>query len=76
LSEGQCNDARAELLCCVVVAELVTMARTGEWLRTDHLVESGRICCKANGARFDWQERVSLGQVRLSWRRGLGRHLV
>jgi len=39
------------------------MARTGEWLRTDHLVESGRIWCNANGARLDWQDRVSLGQI-------------
>lgn len=42
---------------------LATMARTGEWLRTDHLVESGRIWCNANGARLDWQERISLGQI-------------
>ncbi|MFL9892427.1 hypothetical protein [Paraburkholderia sp. RL17-381-BIF-C] len=54
---------RAELLCYLVVAEFVAMARTGEWLRTDHLVESGRIWCNANGARFDWQERISLGQI-------------
>lgn len=58
------NDgAPADLLCYLVVAELVAMARTGEWMRTDHLVESGRIWCKANGVRFDWQERVSLGQL-------------
>ncbi len=57
------NTARPELLCYLVVAELVAMARTGEWLRTDHLVESGRIWCNANGARFDWQERISLRQI-------------
>jgi hypothetical protein len=57
------DDTRAELLCYLVVAQFVAMARTGEWLRTDHLVESGRIWCKANGARFDWQERISLGQI-------------
>ncbi|PRX32227.1 hypothetical protein B0G75_104246 [Paraburkholderia sp. BL18I3N2] len=57
------DDARAELLCYLVVAQLVAMARTGEWLRTDHLVESGRIWCKANGAHFDWQERIALGQI-------------
>jgi len=57
------DEARAELLCYLVIAQLVARARTGEWLRTDHLVESGRIWCKANGVRFDWQERVSLGQT-------------
>ena len=60
---GVGDEARAELLCYLVVAELVARARTGEWLRTDHLVESGRIWCKANGAHLDWQERVPLGQI-------------
>ncbi|REE19874.1 hypothetical protein B0G71_2991 [Paraburkholderia sp. BL27I4N3] len=57
------DDSRAELLCYLVVAQLVAMARAGDWLRTDHLVESGRIWCKANGARFDWQQRIALGQI-------------
>jgi hypothetical protein len=57
------EDTRAELLCYLVVAELVAMARTGEWLRTDHLVESGRIWCKANRAHLNWQERIALGQI-------------
>lgn len=57
------NETRTELLCYLVIAQLVAMARTGEWLRTDHLVESRRIWCNANGARSDWQERVSLGQM-------------
>lgn len=60
---GTDEEARAELLCYLVVAELVARARTGEWLRTDHLVESGRIWCKANGAHLDWQERILLGQI-------------
>jgi hypothetical protein len=66
MEHGQNNvskDPRADLLCYLVVAELVAMARTGEWLRTDHLVESGRIWCKTNGGCCDWQERVSLGQI-------------
>jgi hypothetical protein len=37
------DEARAELLGYLVVAEVVAMARTGEWLHTDHLVESGRL---------------------------------
>jgi hypothetical protein len=57
------DEARAELLCYLVVAQLVARARTGEWLRTDHLVESGRIWCKANGAHVGWQERIPLGQI-------------
>ncbi|MCX4156174.1 MULTISPECIES: hypothetical protein [Paraburkholderia] len=32
------DEARAELLCYLVVGQLVARARTGEWLRTDHLV--------------------------------------
>lgn len=63
MARNSLDDARAELLCYLVVAELVAMARTGEWLRTDHLVESGRIWCNATDARFDWVERVSLGQI-------------
>lgn len=54
------DEARAELLCYLVVGELVAMARTGEWLRTDHLVESSRIWLRANGATCDWQDRVAL----------------
>lgn len=57
------EEACAELLSYLVVAELVAMARSGEWLRTDHLVESGRIWCKANGSHLDWQERIPLGQI-------------
>lgn len=37
------DEAHAELLSYLVVAELVARARTGEWLRTDRLVESARI---------------------------------
>jgi hypothetical protein len=57
------DEARTELLCYLVVGELVAMARSGEWLRTDHLVESARIWLKANGATCDWQERVELARV-------------
>lgn len=57
------DEALTELLCYLVVAELVAMARSGEWLRTDHLVESARIWLKANGATCEWQERVRLARV-------------
>ncbi|MFM0224192.1 hypothetical protein [Paraburkholderia dipogonis] len=53
-------DARAEMLCYLVVAELVAMARTGDWLRTDHIVESSRIWMRANGVACDWQDRIAL----------------
>ncbi|CAD6538028.1 hypothetical protein [Paraburkholderia metrosideri] len=54
------DDARAAMLCYLVVAELVAMASTGEWLRTDHIVESSRIWMSANGVACDWQDRVAL----------------
>jgi hypothetical protein len=57
------DEARAEMLCYLVIGELVAMARTGEWLRTDHLVESARIWMTANGAECDWQDRVALAQT-------------
>ncbi|WP_106280083.1 hypothetical protein [Paraburkholderia sp. BL25I1N1] len=37
------DDLRAELLCYLVVAQLVAMARICDWLRTNHLVESGHL---------------------------------
>jgi hypothetical protein len=33
------DEARAELLCYLVVGQLVARARTGSWLRTDLCVE-------------------------------------
>ncbi len=55
------DEARAELPCYLVVGQLVARARTSEWLRTDHLVESTRIWLAGNGANADWTERVYLG---------------
>ena len=57
------GDARAELLCYLVVGQLIARARTGEWLRTDHLVESTRIWLAGNGAQADWSECVHLGAL-------------
>jgi hypothetical protein len=37
------DEACAELLSYFVVAQLIGHSRTGEWLRTSHLVESTRI---------------------------------
>ncbi|CAG4892204.1 hypothetical protein LMG31841_01572 [Paraburkholderia saeva] len=57
------DEARAELLCYLVVGHLIAEARTGTWLRTDHLVESARIWQSANGANFDWSERARLAHL-------------
>ncbi len=38
-------------------------ARTHEWLRTDHLVESTRIWLASNGATANWSERVHLASL-------------
>ena len=60
LPEKLDNEARAILPCYLVIGELVAMARTGNWLRTDHLVESSRIWLKTNGATCHWQDRIAL----------------
>lgn len=57
------RDARAELLCYLVVAQLVAHARTGKLLRTDHLVESARMWTDSNGAQGTWLTRSELGQA-------------
>lgn len=57
------DKARAELLCYLVVAQLIARARTGDWLRTDHFVESLNIWLNANGAQVDWLERIYFKSV-------------
>lgn len=57
------DGARAELLCYLVVAQLIARARTGTWLRTDHLVESTRIWLAGNSADASWEDRVRLGAL-------------
>jgi hypothetical protein len=54
------DDTRAELLTFLVVGQLLAYARCGEWLRTDHLIESCQIWLSSNGARCDWLERAHL----------------
>ncbi|MGP8433750.1 hypothetical protein ACT2FY_05550 [Paraburkholderia fungorum] len=61
--DGLDDEARAELLCYLAIAQLVARARSGDWLRTDHLVESARIWLAANGANAGWRERVRLGAL-------------
>ncbi|MFM0084513.1 hypothetical protein P0D72_37425 [Paraburkholderia sediminicola] len=57
------DEARAELLCYLVVGQFVARARTGTWLRTDHAVELLNIWLGGNGAQADWLERLHLGAV-------------
>ncbi|MBP0593659.1 hypothetical protein J8I87_29015 [Paraburkholderia sp. LEh10] len=52
-----------DLLCHLVVAQLIARARTGDWLRTDHLVESKRIWSQANGVSPGWLEGVRLSRA-------------
>jgi hypothetical protein len=54
---------RAHLLCFLVVSQLIAHASTGEWLRTDHLVESTRGWLASNNASCDWLERAKLAQM-------------
>ncbi|MBW9132947.1 hypothetical protein JNC05_28115 [Paraburkholderia ginsengiterrae] len=51
---------QCELLCYLVVAQLIARARTGEWLRTDHFIESLNMWLNATGSRADWLERIQL----------------
>jgi hypothetical protein len=57
------DEARGELLCYLVVGELVAIARTGDWLKTIHLIELAHIWMNAHGARCDWQERVAIARM-------------
>jgi len=57
------DEHRADLLCYLVIAQLIARARTDDWLRTDHLVEARRIWSQAHGVSPDWFESVRLGHV-------------
>ncbi|WP_321969276.1 hypothetical protein [Paraburkholderia tropica] len=54
------EETKVELLTFLVVGQLLAFARQGEWLRTDHLIESCQIWLSSNGARCDWLERAKL----------------
>ncbi|MCW3698113.1 hypothetical protein [Burkholderia cenocepacia] len=57
------DEARAELLCFLVVGQLFAFAREGTWLRTDHLIESSMMWLSSNGATCDWMERARLVEI-------------
>jgi hypothetical protein len=57
------NAERADLLCFLVMAQLIGHASTGEWLRTDHVVEATRMWVASNSAECDWFERATLARL-------------
>jgi hypothetical protein len=54
---------RADLLCFLVMAQLIGHATTGDWLRTTHVVEASRIWAASNSADCDWLERAKLARM-------------
>ena len=54
---------RVDPLCFLVLAQLIGHATTGEWLRTDHVVEAARIWAVSNSADCDWLERAKLARL-------------
>lgn len=54
------DEACVELLCCLVVTQLVGHARTGEWPRTNRVVGAVRVWLTSNAAGCDWFERLAL----------------
>lgn len=52
--------ARAELLTYLVASHFVARQLTGEWLSSDHVVESTKIWLAANGGGADTLQRVML----------------
>ena len=57
------NAERADLLCFLVMAQLIGHAGTGDWLRTDHVVEAIRMWLASNSAECGWFERVELARM-------------
>jgi hypothetical protein len=53
---------RTRLLCYLIVAQLVGRATTGEWLRTDHLVEAVHIGLGSFPDECGWLERIELAR--------------
>ncbi|WP_175773467.1 hypothetical protein [Paraburkholderia phenazinium] len=54
------DEARNELLTYLVVSQLVGRARSGEWLKLEHLIESESLWLKANGGNCDTVDRLRL----------------
>jgi hypothetical protein len=54
---------RADLLCHLVVAQLIARARTGDWLRIDHVIEAKNLWSQVHNVAPDWLESVQLGHA-------------
>ncbi len=54
------EETKAELLTFLIAGQLLAYARCGDWLRTDHLIESCQIWLSSNGASCDWLERAPI----------------
>ena len=54
------DEYRTELLCYVMVGQLVAQARTGGWLRGDHSADLLSIWANGNAAQVDWLDRLQL----------------
>lgn len=52
--------ARAELLAYLVASHLLARQMTGDWLSSDHVVESTAIWLRRNGGGADVMQRVML----------------
>jgi hypothetical protein len=61
------EEARAELLCYLVVGQLVSRSLTGNWLSAENVVESARLWLRANGGIAEWEERLKLGQASIDF---------
>jgi hypothetical protein len=57
------NADRADLLCFLVLAQLIGHAGTGHWLRADHVVESARMWTASNSVDCDWLDRAKLARI-------------
>jgi hypothetical protein len=57
------NAERADLLCFLVLAQLIGHASTGEWLRANHVVESARLWAISNSFNCDWLDRAKLARM-------------
>ena len=62
--DNRLDDAeRADLLCFLVMAQLIGHASTDKWLRTDHVVEAARIWAASNSADCGWLDRAKLARI-------------
>jgi hypothetical protein len=68
------GEARAELLCYLVVSQLTARALTGEWLSASNVIESLRIWLRTNGASTNWEERLALAGAAEELARSLSIH--